>query len=744
MTLSAKELILIPFVIACLPEINESAVPEVSRNDEIGSIARGVVTNSTSNTSTACHFHILESSLKSVLKLMLNSKTNVIKLNVWIESVNDTMTLLNKTRVLTDMQWANEIGRTLYSLIFETRNLQSLIRFLPNVTLTAGVRDVNIVVSEENERCLLSGNNTLDNAIFDFLLRRLYLVSDDDTDYQLCRTDNLTLNCCAIVGDKNIPICSYYSSIVTNFYIVITVATVLFFPYLALPLMLDYLSRFKKESEHYTISDSPMAISSIFHTIFIEGHGPAKSFGRKLLFLIFVLVIRLPVWNVDVTEFSTIFWYIFLGLWTLLFMISDLYSFNDDLFQHAHFVLNDSSLFSKDIFRNSFEIITLPFNLKLWWRKVSKEWPRFYNNLKLDLKRESTEMTERTGLPNRESSEVTERTGLLNRESTEMTERTGLLEVQVQQHGNESQDGVEYSRQNYPETIGCVEIWKYRISIFILILLYVGIAFPFLCVFALLLLSFYFWKFYKRDPSNSSEVLAATGFYSGHLSTSALLMYSSHTFFSCTFLFTIGLFLNGETYNNYFFPLSTILLYSWTNWKSSVETKNLVLITTIYEVCKETTPVQPTALANSGGERDDSANDAETKLHVIKLNDDGEPIIPKKLYNIVREKFLPYDRVLFYYFMGIFFVTVFAFFLYTMISLSERSGVTSSVQVIGSMAATILPIIFDFVWRKNSGEQKAAKITALKLKLKRVLKVYSSNETNGEIKVEFQQLNRPT
>jgi hypothetical protein len=734
MTLFAKVLILIPFVIACLPEITESADPEVSRNGEIGSIASKVMTNS-SNASTACHFHILESSLESVLKLMHNSKTNAIKLNVWIESFNDTMTLMNKTLLRTDMQWANEIGRALYSLILQN-SYQSPISFLPNVTLTAGFRYVNIVVSEENERCLLSENNTLDHAIFDLLLRQLYRVSDDDTDYQLCITHNLTLNCCAIVGDKNIPICSYYSSNVENFFLTITIATAVFFLFLAFPLMLDYLSRSKKKSEHYyVISDSPMAISSIFRMIFIEGQGPVKSLGRKLLFITLVLVICLPVRNVDRTAFPIILiQYIMLGLWTFIFMIFDTYSFNDgNSFQQRHdFFLNGLLFFAKDIFRNSFEIIALPFNLKLWWRKVSKEWPCFKNYLKLDL----------------------------NRGSTEMTERTGLLEKKVQQHGNG--DGVEYSRQHHSETIGCfeiyMEIWKYRISIFVLILLYLGIAFPFSCVLALYSLSCYFWKFQKHDQQNVSKHRTALWWNSTfqlhvsilrfalwYICIFGLLMYSSINFFGCTFLFTFGLFLNGETYGNYFFPLSTILFYSWTNWKSSVETKYLVLITNIYEVCRESAPVQPTALANSGVERDESANDAETSNNnpiraanrfFIKLNYDREPIIPKQLYNKVREEFLPYDRVLFYYFMGIFFVTVFAYFLYTMMSLSDRSGITSSVKIIGSMAATTLPIIFDFVWTKNSDEKKAAKTIALKSKLKRVLTIHSSND-HEEIEVEF-------
>ncbi|CAB4033646.1 Hypothetical predicted protein [Paramuricea clavata] len=662
---------------------------------------------------------------------MLNSKTNVIKLNVWIESVNDTMTLMNKTRVLTDMHWANEIGRTLYSLILETRNLQSLISFLPEVTLTTGFHDVNIVVFEENEKCLLSENNTLDHAIFDLLLRQLYRVSDDNTDYQLCRIHNLALNCCGISRDKHIRICSYYSSFVAHLYPIITVTV--FSLYLAFPLIVDYLSRFK-DSDYYTISDSPMALSYIFHMIFIEGRGPViKSFTRKLLIVILVFVICLPIRNIGLTIW-TIFWYIFLGLWMFPFMIFDIYGTRK--FQSDHFALN---VFGK----SALEVITWPFSLTLLWEKVCQQWPSF--NIKdftkkLNLKSKSTERKEYVALiklPNRESTTMTEHTELLNRaESTEITEPTRSSKPQVQQH----------SPQHHPKR---VEIWKYRIKFFILFFVYLVIAFPFSCCLALLYFFKCIWTFCTRTNSSShwTKIKNLLRFIYGVI-VFGLLAYSSMSVFGSSLLFIIGLFLNGETFINYFLPLSTILFYSWTNWKSSVETKYLVLITTIYEVCKESTPVQSTALANSGRERNENAtpvqsgvekyenaNDAETKPG-IKLNDDGEPIILKTLYDKVRKKFLPYHRILFYYFLGIFFVTVFAYFLYTMMSLSEKSGITSSVQIIASMAATTLPIIFDFVWTKNSDEQKATNAIALKSKLKRVLKVHSSNETSGEIKVE--------
>jgi hypothetical protein len=225
-----KILILAACLIVHSPEIVlASPDPEFSRKNEVGSIAPEAVTNS-SNISAACHFKISGSSLKNIQKLMQDRKTNVIKLNVRIELVNGIM---NKTRFLTDIQWANEVGRTLYSLIQQNARFSSL------HTLTAGFRDVNIFIFDENKRCSLSENTTSDHVIFDLILQQLYSISEDDTDYKLCRAyqidiedgTNLKYNCCAIDGENHIPICSDYSSTVTNFFPFILFTTV-FFPFM--------------------------------------------------------------------------------------------------------------------------------------------------------------------------------------------------------------------------------------------------------------------------------------------------------------------------------------------------------------------------------------------------------------------------------------------------------------------------------------------------------------------------------
>ncbi|CAB4042627.1 Hypothetical predicted protein, partial [Paramuricea clavata] len=170
------------------------------------------------------------------------------------------------------------------------------------------------------------------------------------------------------------------------------------------------------------------------------------------------------------------------------------------------------------------------------------------------------------------------------------------------------------------------------------------------------------------------------------------------------------------------------------NWKSSVEEKYLELNTKIYKACRESN--RPVQVARSASSNETENNDTLTRFK-IKLDENGEPVIPKPLYDIVREKFLPYGEILVPYFEGVIFVVICAYFLFIFMSLAQASGVSSSVQIISTMAATSLPFLFDIIWKKNSDGQKAANNLALKSKLKHALSVCSSNDATGEIIVEF-------
>ena len=137
---------------------------------------------------------------------------------------------------------------------------------------------ISLSMSKMNCACLWNTPETFADFLFTQLSYQLYHISDDETDYKLCQThiDSTTelvkYNCCAIVGEKNELICSDYSSVLEGFYTVILIAPVYLCVFLFFSLMIDYLKRSMKETTHYTISDSPMSLSSILH-ILVEGHG---------------------------------------------------------------------------------------------------------------------------------------------------------------------------------------------------------------------------------------------------------------------------------------------------------------------------------------------------------------------------------------------------------------------------------------------------------------------------------------
>ena len=652
MSAFAKVLTLVPLVILFLPNIASNSVPEFSSMNENIRSKRYVAANS-SNTAASCDPKISQSALKDVLKLMSSSKTNVIDLHVWIESANNTM---NKTRALAGIKWANEIGRTLISLIAQTEESQLIpyqIMLLPR-TMTAGIYGVNIVVTEETMRCLLSGNNISDHVVFYLLIHQLYYISGYETNYKLCRLHTTKLksiygvqkyNCCTIFEGNDTPICSDYSSIVIEKFPILILVTVSFVVYIDFPIILEYLSHYKENKKHYRVSDSPMSLSFMLHSTFIEGHGPAKSFGRKLTFALFVLVTTLPEQG-----YLQLIYTIFLSLWLLLSLSVDILNF------HEHDHLNNSIEIIG--FHNPIEIIASPFNLKFWWRTVGPIWLRLYRNLTLNSCIPQSET-------NSELHPPTTQETWRNDRYVHQSMKKKLIDILVQFFGR----------------------MKYYIFVLFSLVFYL-ITLPFLCCFAFAELNLCYRKYLPTainnrsgEPTLKTSRIKCISSCIFMLITVALIVFSTSSLLFIAFYFTVGLFLNGEIYSPYFVPLSTIIFYAWTTWRSSVETKYLVLATNIYEVCHESVPVEGDERSNNTTENASNSDNTSrssttgpfTVCFKIELDGDGEPMMPKALYNLVREKFLPYDRILFHYFHGVFFIGIFAYLLFIMMSLAETS-----------------------------------------------------------------------
>ena len=501
-------------------------------------------------------------------------------------------------------------------------------------------------------------------------------------------------------------VCSDYSSVLLESHDGLLVGSIQFFILYAFPKIIEYIGCFRKECIQYKISHSPMSVSSVFHTIFIEGHGPVMSFGRRLVIAAIIFVTVLPR-ELDLDM------YILVCLWGLLFVFFSVYHFDHDLTNYYSQAKSDKRLIFLMCCGNLTKLIAFPFNLKFWWNEV-KRTKFFRKYFKLDLNNGTSNATRNQHVAT----------------SHGPTGHTRLL-----------------PRTNEPQqviTCQVVNICKYCLSIVILLMLYLTVIFPVSFFFGLGIMMcrhcFMMTSFVARPIDSVKKKIIFLWEMALGLITLLILILSCINCFQLVFFFVAGLYLNGGFYSVYFVPLSIILLYSWSDWRLSVEAKYLELNTKIYKVCKKgiTRPVHVTRREGTHGEISDSstATDSINRFE-IKLDENGEPVIPKPLYDIVREKFLPYDKILVPYFEGLIFVILFAYFLHIFMSLAQASGISSGVQIISTMAATLLPFLVNIIWTKNNEKQKEANSLALKYKLKHVLSVCSSNNDTGEIVVEF-------
>ena len=673
MTTFAKVLVLLQFIIVFLPNFSSSSFPKFFiSNAKIDS------TNS-SNITNGCNSKLSESAMKFIWKLMTDEVTHVIDLHVWIESVNNTM---NKAQKQIRIKWANEIGRTLISLIAQAEKSNQITMDLSSTsTLQAGIYSMNIVIPTEVMQCFSSGKNTSDPAIFDLLVQELYHIGESNTDYKLCFPDSnsIQFNCCTIVGRNDVLICTKYSSVVTKTVSGLGYGAFFCVPFIAFVVPAVFIKMRFYNTKHYRISSSPMSLSFVLTSAVFGKQGPVLSSGRNFLLISFLFLITFPKWNTN--SGSPWIYVSFYSVW-IIFLFTNIVYF-EDLLQH--------SIKSKTSNEGPIQRITYPFNLKKFWRNLEE-------------------------LQGKESQPLND-----NRKDDEKC--TLFMPL------------------------------KYLLAFLILLVLYI-IAIPVLCLISIGKLIDNSYAVMRCILSNTRSVIPTSSigrrmigllvvffWLSLMLSFFWSILLFTQNMLPLAFYFAIGLFLNGEVYSPYVLPLCTIIFYSWTKWRSSVETKYLVLLTNIYKVCKESRVESDQSSINVTENFNIASNtsDSSTKKDIFTIgldDDDGEPIIQKELYNSVRETLLPYDEILFYYFQRVFFILIFAYFLYIMISLAQTSRVPGSIQVISTIAASSLPFIFEFVWKKNSDEEKEADSIALQSKLKRILRVLSSDEVTGDIKVE--------
>ena len=552
MSVLAKVLILLQFTILFLPNIAPSLVPKfIIMNEKVD-------TTNSSNTTNGCHLKIGESALKFISELMKDKITHVIDLHIWTESVNNT---INKAQVLTGIKWANEIGRTLISLIAQAEKSDDMMLLSYTSTLKAGIYSMDIVVAKEAIRCFISKDNTSNPAILNLLVQNLYHITGSKTGYKLCLPHNdknqvAKYNCCTIVGPNDSLICSDYSSIVTKMSPILQLILSIFILYIAFPVTQEYLSQFYESDTYYKISNSPMSLSFILYLVFIAGHGPVKSWGRKLIFALFMVLTTLPECCSEL-----FLWYlVFMSTWLLSLAIMK-FNFNEKVW-HRQF--------------NPIKIITFPFNIRKVWKIVSslsitKCWRKtlkFQNALKLRCCAVKTKTRKNKKTKVRyKSLPTTQLEGGSQKDlfsDTLQSESDNelisiIIEENVENTSQPLPQHEEENRENFKK-LSFLKKMKKRFLVLAFFIFYL-MSIPFLSLYAFSQLILHNWNFVKKQVrSNLDEDFSERRYNANRIGlmlfiilTYGFIVFSIQNLFPPVLNFSYGLFLNGEIYSPIFF-----------------------------------------------------------------------------------------------------------------------------------------------------------------------------------------------
>ena len=146
---------------------------------------------------------------------------------------------------------------------------------------------------------------------------------------------------------------------------------------------------------------------------------------------------------------------------------------------------------------------------------------------------------------------------------------------------------------------------------------------------------------------------------------------------------------------------SVLTFYCSTYWKT-MEEKYFVLKQLIYEACREAQNINNGCIPNR------HPKPGEKVLLVVS----------RKLYDKIREEFLPNDTNLFYFGLKIFWAIAFSLGILALIKMLSEFNVTGLVQVVTTASLGVMLYIFNMLRSKTSEAKTKAYNENLKLNVK--------------------------
>ena len=690
--------------------------------------------------STACELDITDLEINKVLSKHDNTDTtNIVRITVSVLTTN-------KTRYCQEVElaWANEVGRTVLTLI---RRAKDTIFTSPLFTtiLDVGSEKVNIRVKEKIDGCLPSGKRGCE-LIFDSLLRRLSH-NNDKHFFQFCKahkddtTRFTTFNCCRIVGDENMAICTDYSSVVVKWTLPAVIAIFCISVLMTVPFLLQYMITYPT-TKFYKMSDSPMSLVSIASVILLEGCGPIKSLYRRCLF---VGISYLVAFNADFKPERGWEFGLFVAWGVIFLLVHDIQVTYEEgkkeciekrkLKHKCDRTKECSECIQKckqecadpELHKYLISCFTLPFCLFFSLYKKLDDLLKDKSRNGYDRFEENTKFNDFMSSP---------------------LSLKGLMHALL--------------------------LMIFFLIYALLLILLFFICCP--CVLAFCLLKFFcinFLLFFILSHHDCFKSWLKYLFIAIlRFVTFLIIIFLSGMISISVLSFVAGLILNAEFFNPFIVLILAVAAYFLKSWRWSVEAKclhvkTLIIEISIDEVAKDKISPQNNVQEGASANEDQLTckdhfldflcsgpscwrklfscttstvrawdEDGNEKKNIIKFDQHGEAMISKELYKTIcsKKSVLDLDHLLFYFFRRAVFVCLYSVCLLTVMILARHSRVSDTLQFISSILGILLPFVFDSIFAEHES-QSTSEEAAMRQKLKHILKV--KKQENNTILVEL-------
>jgi hypothetical protein len=659
---------------------------------------RGATSNQKENTKVGlksrnddCTLVIKEGEVDEIRRLLTMEHVNMIDLQLF-SGPNYSEPLLPHSKIT----FVNADGRALLSWL-------DIKYFIITWTLSAGRTRYDLHVRESRKGCLQIIKN-----IRDFVSEKLlqqFIGSTQRTSYGVCyleanAKEKFTRRCCEIPGDDNSKFeCSidkYRNELLSlillpNIPLYITYVGFIFVAIFCIAGVFVQNSRTRQnDSTYYYLTESTMSIRSILRYLISDDHGQEVSTIRRFLFVFLISFLYLSHFRQHLTGeqiyMDCIFFY-----WAISFLFTKILdtvilpndNHHDDilcLLQGAPFTclsatmaqyllhdirnLDGIHVHSGDNNNDILYLLSLPFNIKIWSATIRKLYNMILENLEL------------------------------------LGRRYGFI-------------------------CGCLQKTRVTLLVFtsLICLVYIPcVSVMIIMVIIITIIAYIYRKFKVILRSNSKKQPGCSHDNTFRSLHEVFILILSISFLGIIFLFTWAPFYFGLFVNiMYFIPHITVVCVSTFYFQqiwNSMDSKYFSLKMFIYEEYRE----RQMNDGHNNNTETPSNNDTE------KENGPIVPVVPKELYNQIRERLLPYDTNLWLHAFLLLVLLFFACFFVYILTVLQNYHVTPVVKVLTTMSVSVLPYIFNSLALQTSEEEKRAWNERRKMNVKRVVEELISED----------------